>query len=396
MKFNEYLKEQKHSLDDAQKLLIYDEIKTEIDKQSIFSRVSFYVKVSVYTFILVFLFSGLFFNLHNEKVSKNILVDKKVNTVYADYIGKVIKSKWSFEIYDDNKLLNTDKISKWNILVLKDNSYVRLQVNEGIKVYLLWPAKIQINFEKKNGKKNYIFNMLDGDYITLKSNSEQDKIVLKSKFFNVESNDKNIDIKYEDKDGVAIIANNGGEVIVKNKNNIIKLSNKEKLIVLNEKDKKYIENLLSDDYKKYQINWNGDLKIILPSTSLEKIGNILNKRNVMLATWKYVLWKLNKNIELKEAWEKQLRKIVVNVYNILWLEADPSLSLKSLIENLISNIEKKYILPKVYIQRLKVVLSYLVITDMKKIPEWVKFNDLSSLIDYIKLDNKYKKILKNF
>jgi hypothetical protein len=51
--------------------------------------------------------------------------------------------------------------------------------------------------------------MVDGDYLTVKSNSAKDKIVIKSKFLNIESNDKFIDLKYEKKKYATIIENNG-------------------------------------------------------------------------------------------------------------------------------------------------------------------------------------------
>jgi len=41
--------------------------------------------------------------------------------------------------------------------------------------------------------------MLDGNYISVTSNSPSDKILLKSNVLNIESNDKLVDLKYEKK-----------------------------------------------------------------------------------------------------------------------------------------------------------------------------------------------------
>ena len=113
MKLNDYFKQQKYQMKDEDKLIAYEKFVYKIRKDSIFYRISFYVKVWVYTLFLLFLFFSLFAPWNNLK--KWIFLQYK-NTVYADYIGKVITSTWGFEIYENWKLLNTNLIKKWNIL----------------------------------------------------------------------------------------------------------------------------------------------------------------------------------------------------------------------------------------------------------------------------------------
>jgi hypothetical protein len=92
MKLRNYFKNQKYTLPEDQKLLIFDNIKTQITQQSIFLRVSFYSKVVVYSLILFFVFFALFVN-NNKNLSPNVIVHKEtIGEVYADYIGKIIQS----------------------------------------------------------------------------------------------------------------------------------------------------------------------------------------------------------------------------------------------------------------------------------------------------------------
>jgi hypothetical protein len=95
--------------------------------------------------------------------------------------------------------------------------------------------------------------MVDGDYLTVKSNSAKDKIIIRSNFINIESNDKFIDLKYEKKGYATIIENNGGNIIIKNKSKVLSLDKQEKLIVLPHDDINHIKNIFSDNYKKYQL-----------------------------------------------------------------------------------------------------------------------------------------------
>jgi len=388
---------------DEEKLLVFGDIKSQITRQSIFAKFSFYVKVSVYSLILLFLFSWIFFDF-KDKVSNNVEIENKADVVQADFIGKVLQSNWTFEIYDNNKKLNTKLIRKWNTVVLKDNSYVKLAINEWIKMYLLGPAKINVDMEKDSKWKDvYILNVIDGDYLTVKSNSDKDKIVVKSKYLNIESNDKNIDIKYEEKKWVSIVENNGGSIIVKNKDKVISLEKQEKLIVLNDADKKYIENLFSDDYTKYQINNDWKIKRILSSKDMKRFGIMLDRQNLILAVWQYVLWKINDNKKLEELWRKQMINIIVNAYHILGekipyndIDNLSDKELRELVANLIEILNKEYIIPNMYIQRLKVMLSYIIITEKVDIPEWMRFSKLSQFVNYLKIDQKYKDILLKF
>jgi len=401
MKLSDYFKNQKYKLADDDKFLIFNDIKTAIDRKSIFSKFSFYMRVWVYSLFLFFIFWGLFLNF-NKKISDNIKLETNSNIVQASYIWKVIKSKWNFEIYDNNKKLDTNIINNWNTIVLQNNSYVKVKINEGVQMYLLWPAKLKIYAKNTFWKTSYIMNVIDGDYITIKSNSKKDKIILKSKFLNIESNDKNIDIKYKKQWWVDVVENNWWEIIVKNRNKTITLSNKEKAIILSDNDKKYIKDLF-DDYKKYQISTNGDVKVVLSTRQIKKIWTILNRENMILAVWKLVLWKFNNNTKLRIEWELQVKYIVVNLYN--FFEKDNAivditkLSLKdteNIIKRMLFELNKKYVLPDIYITRLKVLLSYIYIVDMAKIKNEQKFNTLSDVINYLKLDDKYKKVLLNF
>jgi hypothetical protein len=71
------------------------------------------------------------------------------------------------------------------------------------------------------------------------------------------------------------------------------------------------------------------------------------------------------------------------------------IDLQNLIDYLLTEIENKYVIPDQFVKRLKVILAYLVIVEKVKVqPGQIK--NLSSLVNYLKLDRKYKKMLLSF
>jgi len=87
MKFEEYMRQQNLKMKEEDKLLVFSEIKNRIQKESIFSRVFFYTKVSVYSLLVFFVIFSLFIKTDNIKYkSKNVAIKDNVNTVNADYV----------------------------------------------------------------------------------------------------------------------------------------------------------------------------------------------------------------------------------------------------------------------------------------------------------------------
>jgi len=390
------------------KLLVFDNIKTQISQQSIFTKVSFYSKVWVYTVFLLFVFFGLFLN--NKHISNNLKVENNANVVNADYIWKIIKYNWNYKILDNGNKIKTWILSKWSILILDNKTKITLWINKWIKLHLLWPAKIQFtSYKNDKNKVIYIVNMLDGNYLTVKSNSPKDKIIIKSNYFNIESNNEIIDLKYTKKWWANIIENNWWNVLIKKNNKIISLKNNEQLIILWKDSLNYIKNIFTNKYKQYQIDNNGNLKTVINSNKVKQLWNILNKKLVVIAVWKYVLWKLNHNDTWINYGKENTIQILLNVYKSLNLELPDllkstinkplNLSLSDeelLVDNLIQKINAKYIIPAEYVNRLKVILAYLVILDKIKVKTWTEFHNLSDLVNYLQLDYNYKKILLTF
>ncbi len=408
MKLEEYFKQQRHKMPEQDKLLVFDNIRTEISQQSIFTKISFYSKVWVYTVFLLFIFFGLFVN--NKQISNNLKVENTANVVNADYIWKVVRYNWNYKILDNWTEIETWILSKWSILILNNGTNITLWINKWIKLHLLWPAKIQFtSYKNDQNKIIYVVNMLDGNYLTVKSNSEKDKIIIKSSYFNIESNDKIIDLKYTKKWWASIIENNGWNIIIRKKDRIIPLKNNEQLVILWKDSLDYIKNIFTSKYKQYQIDNNWNLRTVISSNKIKALWNILDKKMVIIAVWKYVLWKLNHNDTWINYGKKNTVQILINVYHIFNLKI-PSL-LKStidkpltltlsdeelLVDSLIQKINAKYIIPAEYTNRLKVVLAYLVILDKMKIKPWVEFHNLSDLVNYLQLDYRYKKMLLTF
>jgi hypothetical protein len=179
------------------------------------------------------------------------------------------------------------------------------------------------------------------------------------------------------------------------------------LIVLPHDDINHIKNIFSDNYKKYQLTSWGTLKEVISSKQINQLSHILNKTSVILATWKFVLWKLNQDKNWEKSGKAQLLQIITNTYYILWIKIPPLLKtkiqnnqitiidLQNLIDYLLTEIENKYVIPEQFVKRLKVILAYLVIVEKVKVQPW-QIKNLSSLINYLKLDTKYKKMLLSF
>jgi len=408
MKLEEYFKQQQHRMPEQDKLLVFDNIKTQISQQSIFTKVSFYSKVWVYTVFLLFIFFGLFLN--NKQISNNLKVENNTNVVNADYIWKVVKYNWNYKILDNWNEVKTWILNKWSTLVLDNNTKITLWINEWIKLHLLWPAKIQFtSYKNDENKIIYVVNMLDGDYLSVKSNSPKDKIIIKSNYFNIESNNQIIDLKYTKKWWANIIKNNWWNVLIKKKDKIISLKNNEQLIILWKDSINYIKNIFTNKYKQYQIDDNWNLKTVIDSNKVKILWNILDKKIVVIAIWRYVLWKLNHNDTWIDYGKKNTIQILLNIYKLFDLELPNllkstinkplTLSLSDeelLVDNLIQKINTKYIIPAEYTNRLKVILAYFVILDKIKVKTWTEFNNLSDLVNYLQLDYNYKKILLTF
>lgn len=407
MKLVEYLKKQSEAkMSEKDKLLVYENIRWRIENESIFTRFSFYAKVAVYSLFLLFIFFWFFYS-PSYKVAEGVKVSSNSNSVIADYVGKIITSTGDFKIYQSGKEIKTNIIRDGDILEISKKSNLTIQVNSWINLYVVWPAKIKLwKYENYDWKDVYVLNMLDGDYLTVKSNIAKDKIVIKSKYLNIESDDKEIDLKYVKKWNATIIENNWWDVIIKNNKKIFTLWKKEKLI-FSDSDRQLIQNIFNDNYKKYQLTSSG-LKIVPTSNQINRLSHILDRKLVIIAVWKYVLWKLNNDINWYESWKKQLINIIINTYNVLGIKI-PSLikvklnsnqidiaDLESLLDSLLMQISSKYVIPNQFIERLKVILAYLVLVEKVKIPKWKTIPNLSYLLDYIKLAPEYKKKMLTF
>lgn len=410
MKFEEYMKQQRLKMKEENKLLVFGEIQNKIQRESIFSKVFLYSKVSIYSLLVFFVIFGLFIKTDNTRYSsKDLTIKNNINTVNAAYVWKVIKSEWDFDIIDNGKKINKNLIEKWDIISLWINANISLKVNKGINLYLIWPARLKVDYYVNNeGIKIYTLDMLDGNYISVTSNLPSDKIILKSNILNIESNDKLIDLRYQKRWNAVIVENNGWNILIKNNKKIFSLKKKEKIIIW-ERNLNKIKNILNSNYKNYKVDENWTLKTILSSDKLKKLWNILERKNIIIAVWKYVLWSVNKDNNWRTSWKKQLIKTINNTYNLLNIK-EPHLiknklqkkqdiniqELEVLVDNLISKINKNYILIDQYKKRLKIILAYLVIIEKINIKEWIHLNNLSSLVNYLQLNKKYKKILLQF
>jgi len=74
MKLSDYLSNMHQDMPDKDKLVVFERVRWQIERESIFKRVSFYTKVWVYSIFLMFIFFGMFYhqnNFQNFQVEQN-------------------------------------------------------------------------------------------------------------------------------------------------------------------------------------------------------------------------------------------------------------------------------------------------------------------------------------
>jgi hypothetical protein len=109
---------------------VYEQFLRDSDKVSLYKKISFYWKIWVYSFVLLFLMFSIYAPFIDNK-AKTVtkitqypswaLVKYTYNQdqiVKADYVWRVIETIWDFKIQKDWILYDTDYIFDWDEVMI--------------------------------------------------------------------------------------------------------------------------------------------------------------------------------------------------------------------------------------------------------------------------------------
>lgn len=424
MKLRDFFDERNHiKASDQQKLAIYEQFLQKSWRFSLFKKISFYSKIWVYTIFIVFLSYSLYIpHINNSWVSdikKMIWIewDYSISSslVSADYVWKILKTDWFFEVIKDWDVFDTDLISSWDIVNLFDWSWMEFEVTTWTYWRIEWPSSFSINLIEDY----YYINLLSWDYFKFSSNEiSNDNLIIVSEEFHIQAKDSSfwlnllITSEWEKK----TIENSWSEVIISNSetneelsvmwNSLVQIDEETRILI---EIKKLVDEIVSNDlWFEFELEiddfWsnNNNLEDIdNNSTIVDNIWNdTISNISSILDWWKRVL-SVDKFEKLKNAThvsflKRDLENLVLHYLNwntsayhisydnfyskiiqLYWIfdfeiyseliHIQNNISSKSIdnivviLDQLISRLSKEYYIPDVYMKRLKVLLAWSVI-----------------------------------
>ncbi len=120
--------------------------------------------LSVIWFILFGNFFGIF-----EKNSTELS-----QSVDAQAIGKIISSKWTFAIYNnENRKIDTDTIQLSDRIIVDSSSTIKILIHDSFTAEVVGPAQFEIILDENENNNNYNLKFINGgDYIAIDSVSD--------------------------------------------------------------------------------------------------------------------------------------------------------------------------------------------------------------------------------
>jgi len=439
MKLKEYFDEvKKMKLDESQKMAIFEEFIEKSYRQSFLKRWSFYVKVWVYTVLIVFFIYSFFPIIFYQSWKPNVVVTKiesitwgvyletkfsdaenkttitNVNKVFAKDVGKIVYAKWDFVILRKWKSIKTDKLLNWDYVVLSVWTDLKFKLNNWLYWKISWPAKLQIQYISWQGV--YIINLLKWKYSQFSAQIFSWAIKLKSDDIVISPiTNKNFNIK----------------IVQQKKKKIIENVWKAP-IVLEKVDKKVKKTLKAKEVAKV----NGDIKIYKLIQDIKK-GNI--KTETKLSTWVDVnildeTMKLVPSVEQIKSltqilyskfiskdilnlinyygknWEdiaiKNLMYRILRIYKIFDLKIDSEIlkaKIKSwkydiddlflVLDQLISKLQESYYLEPSFVVKLKKLEAWILLLKKGFINTDLKYKSLQEVLEKNNLKNFKGKLL---
>ena len=407
----------KNKLLNEKKFTIYSDFMELRDKKSIFLKFSFYSKVVVYTIALFFLINSLYGNFPiNIPLTDDVKVQRWLNVVSAWSIGKIVKFEWDFKIQQSWKDIVSDEIFDNDILILWERSTLTFTVNSWINSYIIWPARLQIKLtNNEDGNNKYVFYMMDGTYLNVRSNKENNYMLIKAEQLEIIPDTWFVNLTLSSKNWNRIVENNWDDITVKKEltkniknSKIVNLTKNEKLIILEDKKIKAIKNTFDSNSKQYQLDNKWNIKIIANIKQISILNNELNENNIRDRIQKIVLWNIKWDTKKYDRWLARLAKDISDIYRQLDIVVDSEIlkmklnkwkisidDVQLLIDQLISKLDNSFIIPWVYIDKLKLILWWIIIINNNK-TECSDCKTITDFIERIELDEIYKKKLLEF
>lgn len=457
MKIKEYFERKRETqLNDVRKNKINQDIWLKIENntfwKNFYKRFSFYWKVTAYTFFIFVLFFSFYTSFvdynKNENFKKIIdawtwyLLQKDKqqpkSLAKAENIWDIIEAHGDFTIMQDWKKYKTNKLYDWNTMILTNNAKLRFQVNSWVEAYIKGPAKLNIKYLGEiNWNKNFVLNMIEWEYIEVKSENREDQnVIIKTNKFEVESKDisQKMDISIRSENDWKILENKWWELVIKKtiKNKKI-YSNiwKNEKVKINDEIRHYRE--VKEISKKVQnknmeINYHitGDNKKDAETISKEQKNDkelldtkkIIKQKKIdklkkLLYTW-FLKNDVKRIVENYLNWNKRWLEIsyenflsrILKIYQLFDIRLESEI-IKSktknwnisiddvfvILDQLIAKIQNQYYVPEKYTEKLKKTLWWIVILQKN---EFWKFKwknlEISEIISKLNLE-KYEKTL---
>lgn len=118
--------------------------------------------------VVWFILFGNFFGIFEQNPTE------LSQSVDAQAIGKIISSKWTFAIYNnENRKIDTDTIQLSDRIIVDSSSTIKVLIHDSFTAEVVGPAQFEIILDENEENKNYNLKFINGgDYIAIDSVSD--------------------------------------------------------------------------------------------------------------------------------------------------------------------------------------------------------------------------------
>lgn len=118
--------------------------------------------------VIGFILFGNFFGIFEQNPTE------LSQSVDAQAIGKIVSSKWTFAIYNnENRKIDTDTIQLSDRIIVDSSSTIKILIHDSFTAEVVGPAQFEIILNENEDNKNYNIKFINwGDYIAIDSVSE--------------------------------------------------------------------------------------------------------------------------------------------------------------------------------------------------------------------------------
>ena len=233
---------------DLQKMRIYQRFLDKSHRSLWLSKISHYMKIGVFSFIVFVVAGASYFALQGDGwyhiVRDNTwyqIVTPRAWEAQAQVLGKIIKSKWDISIINtkNNTTITTDTLHEDEHIMLATGAEIEFTVRDDVLAKISWPAEVGLQYlGTQKWVNNYAINLISGDYFEVisidkdlvgkqlgrwqsveKNHKESvDHIIVKSPEFSIETKkvQGRINVVIERwKNGKREVENKGSEIVMK-------------------------------------------------------------------------------------------------------------------------------------------------------------------------------------